>query len=164
MKQFLIGLLVGSVAVAAVAYASPGGGGYGGHGHGGFGGFGSVMRTLQPAQRDQMHTIFAADRANAKTLHEQVRTARENLFNALINGQDPTAAETQLNQAQAAMIADRVKLAQQMRGVLTPTQIQQVQTFHTKWQSLMDQQRTERQQLMSQLGGGSSAGDATPAE
>jgi hypothetical protein len=108
--------------------------------------------------------MFAADRANAKTLHNQVRTARENLFNALINGHQPAAAETQLNQAQAAMIADRVKLAQQVRGVLTPAQIQQLQTYHTKWQSLMDQQQSQREQLMNQLSGGTSSSDAPAAE
>jgi Spy/CpxP family protein refolding chaperone len=158
-----MGLIAGSVAIGAVAYASPGHEGW--RGHGGFGGgFGPVMRTLQPAQRDQIHTMFAADRANAKTLHEQVRTARETLFNALINGQDPTAAETQVNQAQAAMTADRVKLAQQVRGVLTTAQIQQLQTFHTQWKSLMDQQRNQREQLMNQLGGGTGSGGGSAVE
>src|SRR6266481_1135592 len=155
-----MGLILGSVAIGAVAYASPGHDGW--HRHRGLGGgFGPVMRTLQPAQRDQIHTMFAADRANAKTLHEQVRTAHANLFNALINGQDPTAAETQLNQAQAAMIADRVKLAQQVRGVLSTAQIQQLQTFHTQWKGLMDQQRNQREQLMNQLGGGTSTTNDT---
>lgn len=100
---------------------------------------------------DQLHTIFQAEKGNMQALHSQLKTAHEQLENDLVAGKDTTADVQALQTAQNNMLAEKVKVAQQILASLTPAQRTQVSQFMTQWRSLKQQQW----QLFQQYGGAS---------
>jgi Spy/CpxP family protein refolding chaperone len=124
-------------------------------------GFGHRHGSLIPpivgrmVSHDQIRAIFEADKANLHNLHAQVRTAREQLENDLVAGNNTAADLQALETAQNNLLAERVKLAQQILATLSPTQRSQVLQFMTQWKSLRAQER----QLFQQYGGSAEAGE-----
>ena len=118
-------------------------------------GFGGGHHGLIPpivghlVSHDQMRAIFEADKSNLKTLHSAARTAHEQLENDLIAGKDTTADLQALQTAQNNLMAEKVKLAQQILATLTDKQRTQVANFMTQWRALKQQQW----QLFQQFGG-----------
>jgi Spy/CpxP family protein refolding chaperone len=90
---------------------------------------------------DQMKAIFQADKDNLRTLHSQVRAAREQLESDLIAGKNTSGDVQALETARNNMLAERVKLAQQVMASLTPEQRTKVAEFRTKSRTLHEQQR-----------------------
>ena len=100
-----------------------------------------------------MRTIFQAEKGTLQNLHSQVRTARQQLETDLIAG-NSTATDLQtLQTAQNGLLAEKVKIAQEVLASLSPTQRTQVSQFVTQWRSLKAQQM----QLFKQYGGGPEA-------
>ena len=113
--------------------ARPGPGGPGGRG-GRFGGprgggdFGVVARSLTDAQRDQVRAIREKHAGTMRPLMERVRTAREAVHTAIVEGKTGSLqslaievgnAETELTYAQA-------QVETEIYALLTPQQKQQV--------------------------------------
>ena len=118
-------------------------------------GFGGSHHNLVPpivghmVSHDQLRSIFEAERGNLHTLHSQMKTAREQLENDLVAGKETSADVQALQTAQNNMLAEKVKLAQQILATLSPAQRTQVAQFMTQWRSLKQQQW----QLFQQYGG-----------
>ena len=118
-------------------------------------GFGGSHHGLIPpivgliVPHDQMRAIFEADQGNLKSLHSAARAAHEQLENDLIAGKDVTADLQAVQAAQNNLMAEKVKLAQQILATLTPQQRTQVANFMTQWRALKQQQW----QLFQQFGG-----------
>lgn len=108
-----------------------------------------VGRILQPDQKQQIHSLLAADKSNLKNLRAQLRAAREKLNDDLLAGNDTSSDLQQLETAQNQLLTERVSLEQKMVAILTPTQRQKISQFRSQWRSLHDQQ----QQLLQQFGG-----------
>ncbi|MGO9451228.1 MAG: Spy/CpxP family protein refolding chaperone [Candidatus Binataceae bacterium] len=141
----VIGGALAAALISGVAYAH----GFGGHGH----------ESLVPpivghmVSHDQMRTIFQAEKGNLQSLHSQLRTAREQLETDLIAG-NSTAADLQaLQTAQNSLLAEKVKIAQEVMASLSSAQRTQVSQFVTQWRSLKAQQMA----LFKQYGGGPEA-------
>ncbi len=123
-------------------------------------GFGHDHGMLMPpiigsmVSHDQIRAIFEADRTNLHNLHAQTMAAREQLENDLVAGNDTTADLQALETAQNNLMAEKVKLAQQILATLTPEQRTKVSQFMTQWRALKAQQR----QLIQQYSGKSAGG------
>ena len=146
-RRFALSVAGGVLAVALVSGAA--------YAHG----FGEGHHGLIPpivghlVSHDQMRAIFEGDKSNLKSLHSAERSANEQLENDLIAGKDTTADLQALQTAQNNLMAERVKLAQQILATLTPQQRTQVSNFMTQWRSLKQQEW----QLFQQYGGASQA-------
>lgn len=125
------------------------------HGHGGDSGMMAVMRVVRPtlsqAQKDQIRTLFGANRATLKADHQALREARQNLVQAILSKGDANSAIAKLQSSQSKLLSDRTALAQQIVGVLTPEQLSQARNFWTQWQSLREQQHQQRKALFQQF-------------
>ncbi|HKN00445.1 MAG TPA: hypothetical protein VJX23_08000 [Candidatus Binataceae bacterium] len=123
-------------------------------------GFGHDHENLVPpivghmVSHDQMRTIFEAEKGNLQNLHSQVRAARQQLETDLIAGNNTGSDLQALQAAQNGMLAEKVKIAQEVLASLSPAQRTQVSQFVTQWRSLQAQQM----QLFKQYGGGPAAG------
>ena len=143
-RRFALSVAGGLLAVALLsgaAYAH----GFGGDHHG----------LIPPivghlVSHDQMRAIFEADKGNLKSLHSAERAANEQLENDLIAGKDTTADLQAVQTAQNNLMAEKVKLAQEILATLTPEQRTQVSNFMTQWRALKQQQW----QLLQQYGAG----------
>jgi len=142
-RRFALSVAGGVLAVALVsgaAYAH----GFGGDHHG----------LIPPivghmVSHDQMRAIFEADKGNLKSLHSAERSANEQLENDLIAGNDTSADLQAVQTAQNNLLAEKVRLAQQILAILTPQQRTQVSNFMTQWRALKQQEW----QLFQQYGG-----------
>jgi hypothetical protein len=118
-------------------------------------GFGGDHHGLIPpivghlVSHDQMRAIFEADKSNLRSLHSAARSANEQLENDLIAGKDTTSDLQAVQTAQNNLMAEKVKLAQQVLATLSPAQRTQVSNFMTQWRALKQQQW----QLFQQYGG-----------
>jgi Spy/CpxP family protein refolding chaperone len=128
---------------------------YHGHDDGGMRGMRAVMRVLRPtlsqAQKDQIKSIFRTNKATLQADHQAAREARNNLVEALLSKGNVNSAISQLESAQSKLLSDRVALAQQIVGVLTPAQLTQAKNFWTQWQTLREQQHEQRKALFQQF-------------
>lgn len=142
-RRFALSVAGGVLAVALVSGAA--------YAHGFGGGHHGLIPPIvgHLVSHDQMRAIFEADKGNLKSLHSAARTAREQLENDLIAGKDTTADLQAVQTAQNNLMAEKVKLAQQILATLTPAQRTQVSNFMTQWRALKQQQW----QLFQQFGG-----------
>lgn len=141
--RFALGVAGGLFAIALVSGAA--------YAHGFGGGHHGLIPPIvgHLVSHDQMHAIFEADKGNLKSLHSAARSANEQLENDLIAGKDTTADLQAVQTAQNNLMAEKVKLAQQILATLTPQQRTQVSNFMTQWRALKQQQW----QLFQQFGG-----------
>jgi Spy/CpxP family protein refolding chaperone len=133
-RQLALSVAGGVLAVALVSGAA--------YAHGFGGGHHGLIPPIvgHLVSHDQMRAIFEADKGNLKTLHSAERSANEQLENDLIAGKDTTADLQAVQTAQNNLMAERVKLAQQILATLTPQQRTQVSNFMTQWRALKQQQ------------------------
>lgn len=146
-----------------------------GHGgmmrHGGMMGMGPLpiflrAANLTPDQQAQVKKIMEDNRAALHDQFKQMHTAREQMAAKLfstgqLTANDLSAQTQQVAQAQQQMLQNELKLALQVRSILTPAQLQKVAQFHQQFENLHQQMRA----LMSANGqpdGGPPPPDAPP--
>ena len=144
--------LVIAAGTGAMGHGMPGGGGWG---HGGFAGGPQLLHALNLTadQKQQVQAIFQAHRPTFKQLAANERTAREAIADAMLGTNAVTqpaldALVQQEAQARTALMSERLAAAIQVRGVLTPDQIQKASTIHTG----MKQLRAQMQALLAGTG------------
>jgi Spy/CpxP family protein refolding chaperone len=145
--------LVIAAGTGAMGYGMPGGGG--GCGHGGFAGGPRLLHALNLSaeQKQQVQAILQAHRPTFKQLAANERTAREAIADAMFGTTAATqpaldALVQQEGQARTALMNERLAVALQVRGILTPDQIQKASTIHTG----MKQLRTQMHALLGDTG------------
>jgi hypothetical protein len=69
-------------------------------------------------QKAQIKAIAAAHRPTLRNLHGQLRAANQTLSDALLATGDPTATVQQISQIRGQLLAETVKMRQEMLGVL----------------------------------------------
>jgi len=139
------GLMLATTIATGTAYAH----GWGGDHH-------SLVPPIvgSMVSHDQLRAIFQAEKGNLHNLHSQLRSAREQLENDLVAGKDTTADIQAVQTAQNNILAEKVKLAQQILATLTLAQRSQVSQFMSQWHTLKQQEM----QLFQQYGGGPQGG------
>jgi len=134
--------LIIAAATGAMGHGMPGGGGC----HGGFLGGPRLLHALNLSaeQKQQVQAIFQAHGATFKQLAANERTAREAIADAMLGTNPVTqpaldALVQQEAQARTALMSERLATALQVRGILTPDQIQKASTIHTGMKQLRSQ-------------------------
>jgi Spy/CpxP family protein refolding chaperone len=102
---------------------------------------------LTDDQKDQVKAIVAAHRPTLRNLHGQLRAANQALSEALLATSDPTPTVQQINQIHGQLLAEAVKMRQEVLAVLTPDQL-------TKAAQLQDQLRALQVERHNLLTGG----------
>jgi hypothetical protein len=157
------GLVIGLLTVvlgSGLAY----GHGFGGHGHGG-GGESELMPPVvgMIAGHSAIHSVMSADKANLQSLFSAEKTAHETLVQDLASGSSNVPTDlTNLQTAQNNLLAEKVKLAQQVYAGLSSTQKGQVSSFLTQWTALKQSQQQARMALFQQFKGSQAAQSDTP--
>ena len=135
---------------ATVGWTQPPGG------HGAWSG-GTPLRVLLKAvgvtddQKAQMKAIAAAHRPTLRKLHGQLRAAHQTLSDALLATGDPTASVQRISQIRGELLAETVKMRQEMLGLLDPDQRAKAAELQEQLRAL----RAERRDLL--MGGTPSA-------
>jgi len=151
--------LVAGLAITALVSGIAWGAGTGhGHGHGSLVPW-IVHKMVTP---EQMHAAIAPEKGNLKTLFAAVRTAKQQLAQDLVAGKDVTTDVTNLETAQNNLLAEKVKIAQNILSNLSATQRTQVGQFMTQFSSLKQQQHQQMAQLMQQFGVGGQQSSSAP--
>lgn len=112
---------------------------------------------LRPDQKRQLYTIIKADKSKLDALHQRLHAAREALIQKLFTSGptvDLSKEVAELKSAQAAMIDERVSIALAARKLLTPQQLKDAATFHSRLEALHRQEA----QLMEQMESSRTAG------
>jgi Spy/CpxP family protein refolding chaperone len=107
---------------------------------------------LRPDQKHQLYTIVKADKAKLDALRQRLHAAREALIQKLFSPGptvDLSKEIAELKSAQAAMIDERVAIAQAARKLLSPQQLKDAAAFHSRIEELHRQEA----QLMEQMEG-----------
>ncbi|MCB1036605.1 MAG: Spy/CpxP family protein refolding chaperone [Acidobacteria bacterium] len=134
-NMILAALMVAAVLAPVFLFAGPGrGGGFGHHGrHGGPGFPGLRGLDLSEAQRTQIHEIFSAQREQGEAAREQLHQARQALADQIHAETFDEVAIRQAAQQVSALeenqAVERARLFQQIRQILTPEQLQQLETM-----------------------------------
>jgi Spy/CpxP family protein refolding chaperone len=107
---------------AAVGWTHPAGG------HGAWAGGTPLPVLLKAAgvtddQKAQIRAIAAAHRPTLRNLRGQLRAATQTLSDALLATGDPSASVQQISQIRGELLAETVKMRQEMLGVLAPDQL-----------------------------------------
>ena len=120
-------------------------------GHGGMMGMGPLPIFLRAAnltadQQAQVKKIMEDNRIALHGQFQQMHTAREQMAAKLFSTGPMTAADLstqsqQIAQAQQQMLQNELKVALQVRAILTPAQLQKVAQFHQQFESLHQQMR-----------------------
>ncbi len=131
--------------VAAVLWTAPA---FARGGHGGWGGM-SVLHGLDltDAQKTQVHQIFQNHRPQFRTLGSQMRTAQQELTDKLYGPDPVTPADLaplsqQISQLRDQLSQERLKVAMEIRGVLTPDQLAKATQIRQQLRQLRSQERT----------------------
>lgn len=151
-------LVIGLVMAALVSGIAYGDGPGHGHGHGSLVPW-IVHRMITP---EQMHSAVAAEKTNLKTLYSQVHSARQQLTQDLVAGKDTSNDVQALQTAQNNLLAEKVKLAQNILSNLSTAQRSQVSQFLTQWSSMKQSQRQQTAQLLQQFGSSQQGNQDTP--
>ena len=109
---------------------------------GGQGGW-AILRSLglSDGQKAQVHEIFANHRSNLRTLHAQLRTARQELGDKLY-GNPPTAADlAPISQLRDQVARERLQIALEIRNILTPDQLAKAAQVRQQLEQLRLQRR-----------------------
>jgi hypothetical protein len=160
-RVFGASVVAGLALTALVSGMAYGAGGMShGHGHGSLVPW-IVHRMITPAQ---MQAAVSGEKSNLKTLGAAVFTARQQLTQDLVAGKDTTTDVTNLETAQSNLLAEKVKIAQNILANLSATQRTQVSQFLTQWSSLKQSQHQQTVQLLQQFGGTGQSSSSTEAE
>ena len=101
-------------------------------------------------QKTQIQAIVAAHRPTLRNLHSQLRAANQTLSDALLTASDTTSAVQQINQLRSQLLAETVRMRQEVLGVLSPDQLAKAAQLQEQLRAL----RAERRNLL--MGGTSS--------
>jgi Spy/CpxP family protein refolding chaperone len=140
---FAVGLaVVTALPVSAFAFG----------GHGGLGGGDGMMPmmmllrhvNLTADQQTQIHQIMQANWQQSKPLVRQLHSIHEQIANQLLGSGNVTASNFTAMQNQEAQVRQQLEqnmlaTALKIRGVLTPDQLSQASTLHSKLESLHQQ-------------------------
>jgi Spy/CpxP family protein refolding chaperone len=101
---------------------------------------------LSTEQHAQVRTILESHRPTMQALFPQLRTAHENLAAKLfqadpLSAQDLTPYVDAVNKAKAQVVQEGIKIALDIRGVLTPAQLAKASEIHTQLESLHAQMK-----------------------
>jgi Spy/CpxP family protein refolding chaperone len=110
---------------------------------------------LTPQQRQAILSLVKADRTKLQLLHERLHQAREALIEKLLSPDakiDVSQQLAELKSAQAAMIDERVTIALKARKMLTAQQLKNAAAFHSKLQTLHEQEAALLQQMQNENG------------
>jgi hypothetical protein len=134
-------------------------GGGGGLGMGGGGGrqgwFGPLpfRAVLSAEQRNSVRSFVQNDKTNIETLRNNVHQAKRALMAALLSSGSNSAIQSQianevhqLNQARAALMNEKIKMAMQTRSSMSTEQLTQAGSLWSKLQSLRQQEKALFQQ------------------
>jgi Spy/CpxP family protein refolding chaperone len=102
-------------------------------------------------QKAQIKAIAAAHRPTLRNLHGQLRAANQMLSDALLATGDPTASVQQISQIRGELLAEMVKMRQEMLAVLASDQRAKAAALQEQLRAL----RAERHNLL--MGGTPSA-------
>jgi Spy/CpxP family protein refolding chaperone len=123
--------------------------------HGSMLGFGPLLHTLSltDEQKAQVQDAFTTYRATMKPLREQIRTARQQLTDILVNPADLDtsalqSAEQQLASLQEQSLQARLALAQAIRAILSQDQLTQAAGLKDQLRTL----QTTRRELLTPKG------------
>jgi len=106
---------------------------------------------LTDDQNAQIKAVVAAHRPTLRNLYGQLRVANQTLSDALLTTGDPTPTVQQITQIRGQLLAETVKMRQEMLGVLTPDQLAKAAQLQDQLRAL----RAERHNLL--MGGTPSA-------
>jgi Spy/CpxP family protein refolding chaperone len=95
-------------------------------------------------QKAQIKATVAAHRPTLRNLHGQLRVANQTLSDALFTTGDPTATVQQITQIRGQLLAETVKMRQEMLAVLTPDQLAKMAQLQDQLRAL----RAERHNLL----------------
>jgi Spy/CpxP family protein refolding chaperone len=133
-------LAAGMISAAGVVAAQPMEGGW----HHGAGMEFLYSLKLTDAQKQQVHQIVEAARAQAKPVMTQMHTLHEQIITQLLTAgsteADIQALVQQEEQLRNQLDSARVTTALQIRGLLTPDQLTQASTLHQKLSALHEQE------------------------
>lgn len=165
----VVTVLVALSIAASVGYAGPwnathqkqrvDAGGGGGLGMGGGGGrqgwFGPLpfRAVLSAEQRNTVRGFVQNDKANIETLRNNVHQTKRALMAALLSSASNSAVQSQVtnqvnqfNQARAALMNEKIKIAMQARASMSPEQLAQANGLWSKLQGLHQQEKALFQQ------------------
>ena len=146
------------IAAGGLAYAQgPGFGGPRGRGPGGPGmGAGMLLRGLDltEAQRQQIRQLTEQHREATRTIAERLQAARAARQEAMTatptNEAQIRAAVQQEADVEADLAVQQARLMADVRAVLTPEQLQQVEARRTQREARMQERRERMQQRMQE--------------
>lgn len=142
-KRALVAAIVAIPTLLSASMALAHGGWMHRSGHGDF----AILRAvgLTDDQKAQVRQIFANHRPQLQTLHQQLRAAERQLRDQLYGPNPPSVADlAPINRLREQLAAERLQIALEIRGVLTPEQIaraaqirQQLEQLHRQERSLL---------------------------
>jgi hypothetical protein len=135
-----------SLAAAAVitALLAPAAYAHGFRGHRGTSAIMPCMAVAQPQQKASLKQMFANSKQTLKTDHQNVKTARNALTDAILSGsKDLSAQESAVSKAELQMLHDRDTLATKFCGQLSPKQLNAAQTLHKNMRTLHEQSHAQ---------------------
>jgi Spy/CpxP family protein refolding chaperone len=90
-------------------------------------------------QKAEIKAIVAAHRPTLRQLYGQLRTANRTLSDALLAGGDTTPTVQQITRIRGQLLAETVKMRQEMLEVLTPEQQAKVAQLKDQLRSLQEE-------------------------
>ena len=140
MKLYLTlaaaGVITALLAPAAFAH--------GFRGHGGASAMMSCMAVAQPQQKADLKQLFANAKQTLKTDHQNVRSAKQALAEAILSGsKDVTPQESAVAKADLQLLHDRDAISTQFCGQLSQQQLTAAQKLHKKMSQLHEQSRQQ---------------------
>lgn len=127
----------------AVGWAQPA------RGHGAWSGGTPLPALLNAAgvadeQKEQIKAIAADHRPALRRLYGQLRTANQALTDALVTGHDPTSAVEKITEIRGQLLAETVKMRQDMLAILNSEQLAKVAQLQGQLRTL----QAERHNLL----------------
>lgn len=117
------------------------GGGMHRAGHGDF----AILRAvgLTDDQKAQIRQIIANHRPQLQALHQQLRAAQRQLRDRLYGPNPPSVADLEpINRLREQLAAERLQIALEIRGVLTPEQLARAAQIRQQLEQLRQQERS----------------------
>jgi Spy/CpxP family protein refolding chaperone len=101
---------------------------------------------LTPTQQAKVKKILLNNRASLHDQFKQMHAARKQIAAKLFSSGPVTAADLtpeteQIAKVRQQMLQNELKVALEVRAILTPAQLQKVAQFHEKFESLKEQMR-----------------------
>ena len=135
-----------SLAMAGVitAMLAPAAFAHGFRGHRGASAMMPCMAVAQPEQKAQLKQMFGNAKQTLKTDHQNLKTAKNALSEAILSGsKDVSAQEGAVSKAELQMLHDRDTIATQFCGQLSPSQLSAASTLYKNMRQLHEQSHAQ---------------------